>query len=213
MLLQQLLGKSRNPVIGLDFDGTLIDSSQRHVSLLKNLLFKYNLNLDVDNLLSVKANGISTKDYLIINGVDSDVAKSISAEWVNQIEQPIYLEMDRLYNATSCFLKRTSIKYKLVLITARSNNDGLYSQLFKFDIEKYFESIHVVDPQKAKKMKSDVARDQRIACMIGDTETDLYAALNNNIPFIHIRSCFRTEERLREVCQNFSSFDSVSALI
>lgn len=213
MLLQQLLGKSQNLVLGIDFDGTLINSSQRHFNVLHEVLEISNLKLDISDLLLEKAKGLSTVNYLISKGVDQELATKIAKLWIDRIELEQHLDKDVLFHGSRRFLEEVSKSNQLILVTARKNVEGLYSQLIKFDIKNFFSGIYIVSPSNAGQEKIKLAQHHKFDCMIGDTEVDLNSALHNNIPFIHIRSPFRSEKFLRNISNTFVSFNHIYELI
>ena len=213
MLLQQLHMKLQDQIIGIDFDGTLVDSEKRHTTVLENILCNRNINIDIGDLMYLKSGGMSTVEILKAKGVQENVAKSIAMDWVENIEEIQYLKTDKLIYGADIFLKMASNNNKIVLITARKNINGLHQQLQDMHLKQYFYHICVVNPLNSKKEKTEILKQYKADCMIGDTEVDLYAALENKIDFYHIQSCFRSVEFMRHLCHDLRTFKSVCDLI
>lgn len=163
--------------IAFDFDGTLLDSRNRHIVVMRDVLHDFDIKLDVNDLIEFKSTGKNNIDYLISKGVNENTATEIQKKWVENIERNKYLALDVLYDDAVDLLSKYSKENDLILITARSNVAGLNKQIDKFNLRKYFKEIFIVFPGKtATDAKAKTLKQQNAILMIGDTTSDARAA-------------------------------------
>lgn len=202
MLLQQAPLKLLNANIGIDLDGTVIDSSYRHLKLLKALIDQEKININVDDYLDRKGNGISTYNYLIEKGINVVTANHIVKLWVENIEKKEFLKYDKIYSTSEIFFNRiVEFGGRLSLITARANKDNVYHQLESMNISNVFENIFIIDPSRAIKGKQEILENFNIDVMIGDSEVDYFAAINAGVKFLRIKSIFRNDEFFKKLAR------------
>lgn len=182
-------------IIAFDFDGTLLDSRNRHIIVMHDILNGLNIKLNIDDLIEFKSHGKNNVDYLISKGIDEDIAKKIQKQWVENIEQDKYLGYDVLYKETLDLLNNYHKNNDLILITARSNAQGLNNQIDKFGLRKYFKNIFVVQPGKtAATSKAEILKKQNVKTMIGDTCSDYMAAKTAGTDFVFHENGFHKKE-------------------
>ncbi len=198
-----------------DFDGTLLDSSERHIVVLKDILREELVNEIplLDNYLEYKKNGKNTKNYLIeMCGFNQVVSQKCSFKWEERIEERKYLSFDRLYPDSFELLKQLSVQYNLVLISARKQNEDLLWQIKTHKIIQFFKSIHCVTPRNAMQEKVTCAAQYRDTArlVVGDTEADLNCAIENQLAFYALNRGFRSKEfwDAREI-NSFSDLSSI----
>lgn len=180
-------------VIYLDLDGTLLDSSYRHELLLSDILEEMNIRCTLENYLSFKREGFSTRDYLIMKKISN--VDYIINEWIARIENEEYLKHDSLYPGIEIFLKDFSRKYSLKLLTARKEKERLTSGAVFKTISKYFMEVIIVNPNHASKEKAKVLMQDRDAvCFIGDTESDYEASNAAEVIFLATTYGFRSKK-------------------
>lgn len=197
-------------IIALDFDGTLLNSTERHRIVLDKVLYDFGIRLNTSDLIKFKIEGYSNKDYLLNKGiVDND---KICTKWINLIEETIYLKYDKLYKDAIPFLRFcSSKKYKIVLITARINNFALHKQLKKLKIFTFFDSIFA---SSSKIEKAETLIKENVNIFIGDTELDKFAADIANVKFYALNRGFRSENFWNSRKQtSFSSLNEISSLL
>lgn len=201
----------KKSVIGIDLDGTIVDSFGRHKKLLFDIIKNIDSNFkenELDDFQSFKRNGYSTEQYLR-HKQHSDI-ECINNKWVENIETPIYLEMDKLYSFTYEFLEATFDSYLLYLVTARKNEQGVIELLKKFNMVKYFTEIIIVKPgQGAANRKAEETIDKNIRYVIGDTETDYKWAKLIKAEFFAVNYGFRSKEWW-ESSYNIVSYSSLN---
>ncbi len=165
--------------IFLDLDGTLIDSSRRHLILLEDIVSKYEIKCEhFSDYLEFKCSGFSTKEYLIKRlGFKEEIAIKISNEWIEHIEDEEYVKYDTLYNDTILFLNYLKSKGALIVfITARRNNMLVSRFLSDNNLDIYANRLIVVNPSDAhneKKMHIESTA-KGVAIVVGDTEVDYF---------------------------------------
>lgn len=203
IVTQQKLG-----VIAIDLDGTLLNSANRHQIVLDSVLKKYQLNVNTSNLNEFKNSGHNNIEFLKNNGVSESLAKEMQSQWIEHIEDEIYLATDVLYKDTLHFLEKLSSNYELILLTARKNKIGTEKQISNLRLNKFFKKIIIVSDAK---LKSAALSENNVQLMIGDTETDWSAAVNAGIAFKMLNRGFRNKEFWD--IKGISSFDSLSKII
>lgn len=189
-----------------DLDGTLIDSSARHIFLLEMILSKYPNIFDISdfgNYLLFKANGGSTKTYLIKCGIPESTARQISKQWIQHIEDDALLLMDVIYPDALTFLQnRSAVQNKIVFVSARNNQNGLKSTLRRLDLLQYADKIHIVSQGNVAEKKAYAIRSMATQkdIVVGDTETDWNCAKILGIQGFVLNRGFRSKsfwERLQ----------------
>ncbi len=180
--------------IGFDLDGTLLDSRQRHIDVLKEVLNQEGIRIDISDYLSYKSDGHSTKDYLLQKGIDKDVSERLNKRWISLIEDERFLSADILYPEVEKILSDLSRDSSLYIITARNNKDSAYKQIKRLGIQQYFEGVYVVESSKnTSQIKADVLRRKEIDVFYGDTESDYEAACVSGCGFYAVLNGFRSE--------------------
>ncbi|WP_086245425.1 ATP-grasp domain-containing protein [Campylobacter devanensis] len=186
-----VITKIEKPTIAFDFDGTLLDSRNRHGIVLKDILNKFNIDIDVSDLIDFKRNNKNNIDYLISKGVEENLAKEIQIQWIENIEQEKYLALDTLYCEAIKLLEKYSKENDLILVTARNNKVGLQNQIDKFNLRKYFKEIHIVNSNKdISANKAQILKNKNVTKFFGDTLSDKKAADLAGIEFIYCENGF-----------------------
>ncbi|NQY43848.1 MAG: FkbM family methyltransferase [Legionellales bacterium] len=197
--------------IAIDLDGTVLDSRERHKIVLQNCLAKRKLSFPLEDLLVFKSTGKNNIIYLKKYITDDKLINEIQEDWIENIEKKDYLEKDILYSDTRFFLKKASLKFNLILITARSNKENAYWQISDLNIAKYFKFCIVVPTGKdASKLKAKELKKFKIDYLIGDTEVDEFAAKDLGVKFVALNSGFRSKEFWDS--KNVSSYNNLSAV-
>lgn len=185
--------------VAFDFDGTLLDSRNRHIVVMRDVLSQFGKDLNVDDLVEFKSNGKNNIDYLISKGIDKDTALKIQEQWVKNIEKPEYLDNDVLYNDAIELLEKYKQDNDLILVTARSNIDGLNNQIDKFNLRKYFKNIFIVNPGgDVINQKARILRDEDVKYFIGDTHSDNVASKIASTQFIFYKNGFHNRKTASE---------------
>lgn len=190
--------------IGLDFDGTILDSKFRHVLALKiitgmDLIF-------FNDFLEYKSNGKNGLNYLREKGFLN--YEEIFNCWMNIIENDELLKYDILFYDSLYFLEELSKKSELYLVSKRKNVPGFFEQLHKLNIFNFFSEVIVVGE---KNHKYEVTKDIKFDFIIGDTEIDLEWAINTNSRFFALNRGFRSKVFWDSL--NIESFENLLVLL
>lgn len=185
-----------------DIDGTLVDSKKRHSILLKRLLDNLTnkkLVLNEEEYLGYKASGRSTKDYLHeVLGYDEAIARKIAEEWTSKIEDRELLLHDELYPETRLVLECLK-EQTIIYLSARESKENLLEELERLEILQFADEVIVSSPKqsvndKALKIKEIIHKYRSRVMVVGDTETDYFAAVNNRQPYYILNRGFRNKE-------------------
>lgn len=173
-----------------DFDGTLLNSSERLYRLFQDLVPKSTLSLDA--YWGLKRQGRSHHEILEDRFQYSQEAiQSFITKWMERIESPDYLQLDSLHEGVSKKLGALAQNHELVLCTCRQKPEEVDVQLKQFGIAAYFNMVLVTSQQTTK--------DQLIASMfhcvsgdwlIGDTAADIKVAQSLGIQSAAVTSGF-----------------------
>lgn len=186
--------------IAIDLDGTLLNSFDRHILLLKNILKKYNVPIKVDDYLLKKREGLSTRNYLIRKGLKLELVENICNEWKKDIENLDLLNLDYLYDDSIKFIENNLLKYNFILITARSINDNVLIQLDKLGIKEYFKKIIIVrNTGNVVKNKIDALKNFLCEAIIGDSEVEKEVADSLGIYFFILNRGLRSKKFLKKL--------------
>lgn len=186
----------------LDLDGTLVDSSLRHVETLKQLLNDCNIKYsNIADYITYKAEGNTTKEYLIDRlNLDEKIAGKISEGWVNHIEDDLVMILDRWYEDASIFVHFLKVEgYKIYVLTARRNVGFTESFIRNSEIWEYIDEIVTVNPKNASKEKADfihslMDKNESYNILVGDTEADYEAAKEAGIRIYVLNRGFRSKK-------------------
>ena len=127
-----------NSNIFFDFDGTLVDSSERLYRLFCDLISE--CNFTKEEYWKLKRSKINHQTILEKYFSTYDFEK-FNDEWLDLIESDKYLLYDELYSDTKKVLQNLSVDNSLYLVTARQSRVKLVSELERFDILKYFTKV------------------------------------------------------------------------
>ncbi len=179
--------------IAFDLDGTLLDSRLRHISVMEDILKKYNINISANDLVEYKGQGLNNISWLLSHNIPVNLAETIANEWIVNVEQECYLQTDVLYSNTRLMLEKLSEYNNLFLITARKDRTMLEKQLKSLHVYQYFTKICIVDPlDNPQNHKSQFLIDNHVDFFVGDTEIDYEAAKLANTKFYAVDYGFRS---------------------
>ena len=183
----------------IDLDGTLLDSTSRHITVLEDALSHYSVeHKDVSIFVSYKADGHNTKKYLEeIIGLDAELAAQVSAYWVEHIEDEKYLRQDVLYDDSDSFLQAlVKMGYENIVITARRNENYITRFLKTAPIKQWLTDVIVVSPMEAKTAKAQILEREKTpdSILIGDTEVEYSSGSEAGIRTFLLNRGFRSRK-------------------
>lgn len=182
------------PVIVLDFDGTVVDFSERSYRCYQYCLQRMGIPIPLDFTAYWNRKRARTSMHDILGPYASRLDE-YHALWMEQIENPFFLKFDQLFPETQCWLEKARETYDLFLITRRQFWERLLHEMESLGIRDIFSRILVASGTGKSKdselqAQSDYASLSLIA-WIGDTEDDRVAARNLSIPFLFVASGVR----------------------
>ena len=182
--------------IFFDLDGTLIDSKDR---LYELFIFLTGIKISFDDYWLLKRDMVSNEDILTRFLFTKDQIKSFSADWLDKIEHPEYLNKDQKFTFTQGVLETLQEKkYELYLITSRQSKAQVVMQLVRLDLIKYFKNLliteqkfekdHLITHLNIKLSKNDF--------MVGDTGMDILTGKKLGIKTVAVLTGFRNKKHL-----------------
>lgn len=200
-----------------DVDGTLLDSSARHETLLRDLLREDGQPwpAEAPDYLTYKADGHSTRAWLEQAGLTPEQAADIAARWQARIETAPYLAQDRAYPDAVPFLQAVRRSGRsVVLISARQDAQALRVTLERCELLPLADELLVVPPlhaaaEKAARLQGRIAPGD---WMVGDTEADQKAAEQLGLPCLVLHRGFRSRRYWQQHgVESFGSLPQVFA--
>lgn len=180
-----------------DLDGTLIDISERHWSVYKDILqAMHKQSLKKDEYWALKRENVSWPEILAKSDIASDQTEEFLLQFIQKIETIEWLKVDTPFKETKNVLEHLS-QHELYLVSLRHNHANFLKQIEWLGIKDYFISIHsghTDDSGHHKKheiIKEIVSGEKAI--IIGDTETDILAAQALGLPSVAVSSGIRSE--------------------
>lgn len=171
--------------IGLDFDGTIVDCRPRQEAALVAAAAACGRDapLDLDGVWQRRRHGATLVEALVAGGIDAAEARRIGACWVETVEDDAVLPHDPLLPDARAVLTRLAACHDLAIVSARRRPDGIARQIADLGLADLVGELHVVPPGAgAAAAKAEILRRRKIACFVGDTESDLGAARFAEIP-------------------------------
>lgn len=192
-----IVTKKAVPAVAFDLDGTLLDSRERHCVVLDSILKKHDIFLDTSDLIAFKRQGKNNVAWLEANGVDKELARRIQQEWIAVIEKPEYLLLDKLYAGAKELLKEYD-GFNRILITARSNEQSVRSQIENLGLTSWFNKIFVVPScTSTPRLKADILKENHALILVGDTKSDAVAAQLAHVKYRHVDHGFHSIEYVK----------------
>jgi len=178
------MSRSR-PLIGLDFDGTLVSCQEKQIFALEEARALLGLPcVDYGRIWTLKRDGLSTKDALIATDIDPAAARRVALSWTEIVETAAACDKDILLPGVREALTTMVARADLLLLSARRSFGALERQLKSLNLLQFFVHVETVSPLSgASTAKAESLRRHRACCYIGDSESDLAAAEAAGIPF------------------------------
>jgi phosphoglycolate phosphatase-like HAD superfamily hydrolase len=199
-----------------DLDGTIIDSTQRHVILLKKLLTEENLDYgnEIDEkYLEYKRLGKDGLDFLSsVLKLPDIVSASIHRRWIEEIESDDMLDLDKLYIESIPLLKKLN-KEDVFFLTSRKRSDAALGEVERFRLNELSKETFVVNPSNSERKRDVLARLKGYytdVVMIGDTENDYDEAIAAEVKVYVLNRGFRSKDYWNH--RNIKSFSSLQEI-
>jgi phosphoglycolate phosphatase-like HAD superfamily hydrolase len=200
----------------LDLDGTLISCEPRQSAVLAAVLRRRRLEVDLTQVWGLKRKGASTERALALAGLPEATAQTVAKDWGTRIEEPGWLALDKVLPGVLETLEAMLKKdLSLMLLTARRKAEWLPHELRRLHLARFFDCIAIVRPEAAPQEKADCLAQQRVGGFIGDTESDMRAALAAGVKFSAVSTgqrnkCFLSDIGAKSFESLFEAWQSVS---
>jgi phosphoglycolate phosphatase len=182
--------------IFFDLDGTLIDSRPRMYQLFRALVPESTLSFDAYWIL--KRKGISHREILTGQYSYSDIHyKNFEQAWMEKIELPQWLALDRPFDGITPFLSGIKEKHKLYIVTARQSTQEARAQINSFGWLGLFDSILVTENKQEKYVLiQESVQTNTFDWLVGDTGKDIATGKKLGMRTAAVLTGFLNRERL-----------------
>ncbi len=208
----------------LDLDGTLLEGRFRHYACYRRILEQYGYKpVDLGSYWRIKMARVERRSQPLENGARTVhaelvasgaevISERFSHAWLEQIEQPDLLALDRLQPGVAGKLREWRDRgVRLVLATMRCHRKHLDEQLDHLGLSQFLDCVVLCEYRsggsgKAQKVVDEVPNLRPEHCLwIGDTEFDVEAARALGCPVWVITTGERSESFLAALSPDFSS--------
>lgn len=179
-----------------DLDGTLIDSQPRLYHLFQQLVPASTLSHE--SYWAFKRNKVSNETILAKEfGYDAADIERFVVDWMERIEAPEYLSLDKNFPGMHEALERLGKQARLHVCTARQHRQMAVDQLDRLGLLPYFDSVVVTEQSRSK--------EELIAALpglgpqdwiLGDTGKDIQVGQALGIKTCAVLSGFLSEKSL-----------------
>jgi phosphoglycolate phosphatase-like HAD superfamily hydrolase len=164
----------------VDLDGTIVDCRERHYACYADLTREFGgSTLTPDDYWDMKRARRQWGAILVSSALQMD-DRAFAARFVDLIESPKYLALDRPYSsAPSALARLRRLSDCLLLVTMRRSFEGVESQLRQWQLFEQFDQVLARGPSelsKASLARRALPANTGRAVWIGDTEEDIAAA-------------------------------------
>lgn len=204
----------------LDLDGTLINSTRRHYTLMGELLRKKGIELNADEYMIYKRAGNSSLSYLLdVLKLPEHVAYDVNRDWINKIEKAEYMSMDRLYPDTMHFVQ-TIIKRgeSMIFLSARHNKGNTIRMLELLGLAPFTDGVIIVEPgnvydNKINAIKMIMSKNMT-PVIIGDMENEYKIGKELNLETYIVNRGFRSKEYLDKLgIESYENLEEIEKVI
>lgn len=197
--------------IGLDLDGTLLDSRLRHRLALQKSAAELSLPISdevVDAYFRWKCDGL--RGVAALRRLGLCHAEALAHKWIELIETEDLLASDGLYPDTLPALDSMADANQFFLVTARHDESAARRQIARLGLSPRLENCIVVDAAGAGPTKAQAARGFSLDAVVGDTEADLQWADDLGVAFFASSFGFRSTSYWER--RNVTSYGSLSEI-
>jgi phosphoglycolate phosphatase-like HAD superfamily hydrolase len=185
--------------IGLDLDGTLIETSARHKIALDEAARSLGVKLLAEFLeiyYQEKRNGVSGKQVLLHHGIPK--ADEISRLWIENVENELLLRTDSLFPLVLNKLKAmVGFGAQFYLVTGRQHQARALRQIKALGIGAVMNQSFVAkvnEKGERQLTKSELTRNLGLNAVIGDSEVDEEWARDINAQFYAVECGIRSNK-------------------
>lgn len=179
-----------------DLDGTLIDSRPRLYHLFQQLVPASKLSYE--SYWEFKRNKVSNEAILAKEfGYDKAAIERFFADWMERIEAPEYLLLDKNFPGMHEALERLGKKARLHVCTARQHRHMAVDQLNRLGLIGHFDSVMVTEQSRGKEeLIADLPDVGPQDWILGDTGKDIQVGQALGIKTCAVLSGFLSKKSL-----------------
>jgi phosphoglycolate phosphatase-like HAD superfamily hydrolase len=185
--------------IGLDLDGTLLDTAVRHKVALAQAAASLEVSLPhgfLDRYYFEKCEGISGKQVLLRNNIPR--AEEVAKRWVEIVESPDLLKLDRLFPGVMETLSAMKkIGFNFTIVTVRQNQGQATKQIQAVGLAEAIDNVFVSSISidgASPPSKSELTANLGINAVVGDSEVDEEWARQLGVEFLTVASGIRSRK-------------------
>lgn len=194
----------------LDLDGPILNGRLRHYACYRRILKTHGyVPVGLEDYWRMKRTRAGRREQLAASGAGA-LDEEFSRAWLDQIELPELLALDRLQPGVSAKLRGWQESgIRLILATMRRYPERLEGQLVSLRIRAYFEHVVACEHSsggvgKARKVHETVGGLDPERCLwVGDTEADVEAARAFGCPVWAVAEGLRTWSYLASLSPDF----------
>jgi phosphoglycolate phosphatase len=179
-----------------DLDGTLIDSRPRLYHLFQQLVPVSKLSYE--SYWEFKRNKVSNEAILAKEfGYDKTAIERFFADWMERIEAPEYLLLDKNFPGMHEALERLGKQARLHVCTARQHRHMAVDQLNRLGLIDHFDSVMVTEQSRGKEeLIADLLDVGPQDWILGDTGKDIQVGQALGIKTCAVLSGFLSKKSL-----------------
>lgn len=187
--------------IFFDLDGTLIDVSQRHYIVYKQVVEELlGKPLKMKTYWDLKRRKADWKEVLKQSYINEKLKQQFLDKFILKIESPEYTKKDKLFNSTKDTLDKLS-NYSLYIVSLRRSEEALLNELaflgIKDKVIKVLSGHTESDGYTKKAELISTIGFNSSDIVVGDTEADILAAKQLGLRSIAVSSGIRTTKLLQ----------------
>jgi phosphoglycolate phosphatase len=202
-----------------DFDGTLVDVSERNHIVYKNAVEVFGGQaLPKDEYWDLKRKKTKWPALLPLSGIDPGLESSFLDEFISRVESEEYLRIDKPFPGALETIADLSKNNECYLVSLRRNDENLRAQLGWLGLAAYFTEIlsgHSETDGYDKKIEliQDKLGSSK-GVIIGDTEADIVTGQTLGMLTIGLTSGIRDRQFLQKLEPDYllGSITEVSGL-
>lgn len=201
----------------VDLDGTIIDCFKRHYACYAEIAHEVGLKaLDASTYRDMKREHSSWNAIFGAAAVTAE-ARGFETRFQQKIEEPRFLELDRMFEGSEeALLHIRKFASAVLLVTMRRRPEALQRQLEQLGIARLFDCVLCRGPSEgiskgALAGRALRARGKRVA-WIGDTEEDIAAARATGALACSVTGGLRDRAYLESMCPDLLSDNLAKAV-
>ena len=182
-----------------DLDGTLVDVRARHYTVYADALREMGVQ-PLPEAVYWRRRRAGEGTFSIVGDLPGALRARFSAAWLERVEAPESLALDRVYDGVAETLAGLKGRHRLVLLTLRRRRQSLEEELGRTGLAAFFcEAISTSDgtqPARKADLVRGIPRGDG-AWVIGDSEGDIELAQDLGANCLCVTEGVRSAEFLR----------------